>query len=177
MNALFIYIQRHDCITATIGTCTLYSHIQRHPTARLSAHNQPCSGGVEATKPWSASSLSAGRAPASRPRSVLTCRRLVGLPTTGVEKANSPRFTARHIHISAHLHAAGQAPASRPRSRRGGGSRRDRPRPPSEQGVRLAKTMRVGPGLPVGTPLLKVEVGPTPGPTWLRSHSTRDDHT
>ena len=40
----------------------------------------------------------------------------------------------------------------------------------SEQGVRLAQQMQVGPCMPVGIHLEKAEVGPTSGPTWRLSH-------
>jgi hypothetical protein len=40
----------------------------------------------------------------------------------------------------------------------------------SEQGVRLAQQMQVGPCIRVGIQLEKAEVGPTSGPTWRLSH-------
>ena len=41
----------------------------------------------------------------------------------------------------------------------------------SEQGVRLAQKMQVGPCIPVEVQLEKAEVGPASGPTWHLSHS------
>ena len=41
----------------------------------------------------------------------------------------------------------------------------------SENGVRLAQKMQVGPCISVGTQLLRAAVGPTSGPTWRLSHS------
>ena len=40
----------------------------------------------------------------------------------------------------------------------------------SEEGVRLAQKMRVGPCIPVGIQQEKAEVGPTSGPTWRFPH-------
>jgi hypothetical protein len=43
----------------------------------------------------------------------------------------------------------------------------------SEKGVRLAHKMRVGPYIPAGIQTENAEVGPTSGPTWRVSHSSR----
>jgi hypothetical protein len=45
--------------------------------------------------------------------------------------------------------------------------------PPSENGVRSAQRMQVGPRTPVGTHLEKAEVGPASGPTRRLAHFGR----
>jgi hypothetical protein len=46
----------------------------------------------------------------------------------------------------------------------------------SEEGVRLAETMHVGPCIPVGRQLEKAEVGPTSGPTFSHSSHGRESY-